>query len=383
MTTPTDDPIYLDYNATTPLLPAVLDAMLPYLRAHFGNPSSDHVYGRRAHDAVERARAQVASLLRCDPDEVVFTSGGTEANNLALRGALDALPLPHHVVTSSVEHPATAAPLAWLESRGARVTRIGLDPEGRLRLDEARAAVAGGASLVTVIHAHNETGVLQPLAELVRAARGVGALVHTDAAQSVGKVGLDVRALGVDLLSFAGHKLYAPKGVGALYVRRGTAFAPFARGAGHERGLRPGTENVASLVGLGVACDLAARDLDASAARITALRDRLWTALAAGVSGLACNGGGAARLPNTLSVRFPGVTGAAVLAGAPEVAASTASACHAGSAQAPAVVLAMSVAPEEAVGTVRLSLGRGTTDDDVARAAEALVRAWRGARSSG
>jgi cysteine desulfurase len=376
------DPIYLDHNATTPLLPAVVDAMLPYLRAHFGNPSSAHVYGRRAHDAVEHARAQVAALLRCDPDEVVFTSGGTEANNLALRGALDALPRPHHVVTSSVEHPATAAPLAWLEAHGARVTRVGLDPEGRLRLDEARAAVAEGASLVTVIHAHNETGVLQPVAELARDAHAAGALVHTDAAQSVGKVALDVRALDVDLLSLAGHKLYAPKGVGALYVRRGTPLAPFARGAGHERGLRPGTENVASLVGLGVACDLAARDLDASAARITALRDRLWTALAAGIPGLACNGG-AARLPNTLSVRFPGVTGAAVLAGAPEVAASTASACHSGAAQAPAVVLAMGVAPEEAVGTVRLSLGRGTSDDDVARAAEALVRAWRGARSSG
>jgi len=377
------DPIYLDHNATTPLLPAVVDAMLPYLRAHFGNPSSAHVYGRRAHDAVEHARAQVAALLRCDPDEVVFTSGGTEANNLALRGALDALPRPHHVVTSSVEHPATAAPLAWLEAHGARVTRVGLDPEGRLRLDEARAAVAEGASLVTVIHAHNETGVLQPVAELARDAHAAGALVHTDAAQSVGKVALDVRALDVDLLSLAGHKLYAPKGVGALYVRRGTPLAPFARGAGHERGLRPGTENVASLVGLGVACDHAARDLDASAARITALRDRLWTDLAAGIPGLACNGGGAARLPNTLSVRFPGVTGAAVLAGAPEVAASTASACHSGAAQAPAVVLAMGVAPEEAVGTVRLSLGRGTSDDDVARAAEALVRAWRGARSSG
>ncbi len=363
------DPIYLDHNATTPLLPEVVDAMLPFLREHFGNPSSGHVYGRRAKAAVTRAREQVAALLGCDADEVFFTSGGTEANNLALRGV--AALREGAVVTSVIEHPATLQPCAWLERQGRAVTRLPVDAEGRVVGD-----VAPGAALVTLMHSNNETGVLQPVAEFARKAHAVGALLHTDAAQSLGKVRVNVRELEVDLLSVAGHKLYAPKGVGALSVKRGTEVAPFLLGASHERGLRPGTENVASIVGLGVACEVAARDLDAVSARVRGLRDALERELAARVPGLKLNGHRALRLPNTLNVRFPGASGDAVLAGAPEVAASTGSACHEGHDSASAVILAMGVPEQEALGSVRLTLGRGTTAEDVARAAAALAASW-------
>ncbi|MBK6465270.1 MAG: cysteine desulfurase [Myxococcales bacterium] len=372
-----DDPIYLDHNATTPLLAEVVDAMLPYLREHYGNPSSGHVYGARARSAVAHAREQVAALLGCDADEVVFTSGGTEANNLAIRGVTEAREDRKHVVTTVIEHPATARPCAWLEKHGRRLTRVGVDAEGRARVDELREILDGDTALVTVMHSNNETGVLQPVAELVRLARAVGAVVHTDAAQSLGKVPVNVRELDVDLLSLAGHKLYAPKGVGALYVKRGTPLAPFALGAGHERGLRPGTENVASIVGLGVACEAAGRDLEAAAARTLILRDALWEHLARDIPGLALNGHRDLRLPNTLNVRFPRASGDAVLTGAPEIAASTGSACHEGHETASAVILAMGVPADEALGSVRLTLGRTTTEDVVARAGEALARSWR------
>ncbi len=252
-----------------------------------------------------------------------------------------------------------------------------MDPHGRILLEDLIAAIDTQTALVTVMHANNETGVFQSVAALSEAARAAGALLHTDAAQSVGKVPVSVRELGVDLLSVAGHKLYAPKGVGALYVRRGVPLVPLLLGAGHERGIRPGTENVASIVGLGVACERARRDLEAEGARVRKLRDRLWQRLSDRVPGLARNGHPEQRLPNTLSVRFPGVSGNAVMAEGPEVAASTGSACHAGGEEAPAVVVLMGVSPREALGTVRLTLGRGTTSDEVERAAAALGRAWR------
>jgi cysteine desulfurase len=370
------DPIYLDHNATTPLLPEVVDAMLPYLREHFGNPASAHVFGQRARDAVERARAHVAALLGCATDEVLFTSGGTEANNLAIRGVAEARPGRRHIVTSTIEHPATSAPCQWLERHGYRISRAGVDASGRVRLDDVVAAVDDDTALVTVMHANNETGVLQPVAEIAEVAAARGAVLHTDAAQSVGKVGVDVGTLAVDLLSLAGHKLYGPKGVGALYIRRGTPLAPFMLGAGHERGLRPGTENVASIVGLGTACELAGRDLDEIQRRLRTLRDRLWTLLREHVPGLALNGHPDQRLPNTLNVRFPFVQGNALLASAPEIAASTGSACHGAAEVASAVILAMGVSAEDALGSVRLTLGRSTSAADVERAAEALGHAW-------
>jgi cysteine desulfurase len=273
-----------------------------------------------------------------------------------------------------------AAPCGWLEARGWDVTRVGVDAEGRASLEGLARAVGERTALVTLMHANNETGVLQPVGEAARIARDHGALVHTDAAQSVGKVRVEVDALGVDLLSVAGHKLYAPKGVGALYVRRGTPLRPLMLGAGHEGGLRPGTENVASIVGLGAACAAAHRDLDEEAARQRALRDELWSRLLAVVPGLARNGHPTKRLPNTLSVRFPAVAGSAVLEGAPRVAASTGSACHAGHEQASSVILAMGVRAGEALSSVRLTLGRETTRDDVERAAEDLAASWRRAR---
>jgi cysteine desulfurase len=374
---PMHDPVYLDHNATTPVLPEVVDAMLPYLRQHFGNPSSGHVYGARARDAVARARAQVAALLGCDAAEVVFTSGGTESGNLAIRGITATCPRKRHVLTTAIEHPATAQPCAWLEQHGYSITRIGVDGDGRARVAAARGAIDGNTALVTVMHANNETGVLQPVAEIAALAHAAGAVVHTDAAQSLGKVPVRVGDLGVDLLSVAGHKLYAPKGVGALYVRRGLALVPFVLGAGHESGLRPGTENVASIVGLGAACAAVGADLDAAAARMRHLRDLLWERLAAGVGGLARNGHRELCLPNTLNVRFPDAAGSDVLDAAPEVAASTGSACHEGRAQPSAVIVAMGVPSLAALGSVRLTLGRGTTRDDVERAAAALVRAWR------
>lgn len=370
------DPIYLDHNATTPILPEVVDAMVPYLREHFGNPSSAHVYGSRTRDAVARAREQVAAMLGCDGDEIVFTCGGTEANNLAIRGVTEAVASKSHVVTTVVEHPATSRPCAWLERHERSVTRIGVDADGRARVGEATAAIDADTALVTVMHSNNETGVLQPVAELARLAHEAGAVIHTDAAQSVGKMRLSVRELDVDLLSVAGHKLYAPKGVGALFVKRGTPLAPFVLGASHEKGLRPGTENVASIVGFGTACEVLGRDLDAAAARMKALRELLWTRLERGVPGLALNGHRALRLPNTLSVRFPRASGTAVLEGAPTVAASTGSACHEGHESASAVIVAMGVMPADALGTVRLTLGRSTTEEDVVRAADALVQSW-------
>lgn len=275
-----------------------------------------------------------------------------------------------------IEHPATARPCAWLAEHGMRVTKIGVDAGGVVRLDEARAAIDGGTQLVTVMHSNNETGVLQPIAALAALARAVGALVHTDAAQSLGKVQVRVRELGVDLLSIAGHKLYAPKGVGALYVKRGTPLTPFVLGAGHERGLRPGTENVASIVGLGAACEAVGTDLDGARARMERARDLLWTELAAAVPGLVLQGHRTERLPNTLHIRFPRVVGSALLEHAPEVAASTGSACHDGHETASAVILAMGVSEREALGSVRLTLGRSTTEDDVRRAASTLGRAW-------
>jgi cysteine desulfurase len=372
--------IYLDYNATTPVLDEVVDAMLPYLREHFGNPSSAHALGRRAREAVEAARADVAALLECAASEVVFTSGATEATNLAIRGVAEARGDRRHLITSVIEHPGTEKPCAWLQEHGWRVTRAGVDAGGRVLIGEVRAAVGEDTALVTIMHANSETGVVQPIAEIAEVAHAAGALVHCDAAQSTGKIPVRVNALHVDLLSLAGHKVYAPKGVGALFVRHGTPLVPFTRGAGHEGGLRPGTENVAAIVGLGVACRRAKDDLVTEAERVQQLRDRLWERLAADVPGIQLNGCAAPRLPNTLNVRFPGALGSRVLEAAPEIAASTGSACHAGQEQASAVILAMGLSSAEAVGSVRLTLGRQTTLEEVDKAAESLARSWRACR---
>lgn len=366
--------IYLDHNATTPLLPEVLDAMVPFLTDDFGNPSSGHAFGRRARAGVDKAREQVAALLACDPDEVIFTSGGTESNNLAILGAARlADSARHRVVTSAVEHPATVEPCARLEAEGWRVTRLPVGPTGSVDPDGFGTACDSSVALVTLMLAQNETGALMPVRAAAEAAHAHGALAHTDAAQAIGKVEVSVDDLGVDLLSIAGHKVYAPKGVGALYIRRGTLIRPVLVGAGQERGLRPGTENVASIVGLGAACELAAANLQTDGARLMELRELLWRGLSSVVPQLVRHGDPAAGLPNTLNVSFPGVSGNAILDATPEVAASTGSACHSGGEDPSPTLLAMGIERSVALGAVRLSLGKATTPGDITTAADALV----------
>ncbi len=357
--------IYLDFNASTPLAPEVVEAMRPFLTAHFGNPSSHHWAGAPAKAAVERARGQVSALLGCDQDEVVFTSGGTEANNHALKGVFFAnRDRGDHVVTSAVEHPAILQPLRFLETLGAKVTVVPVDRQARVDPDDVRRALMPRTVLVSVMHANNEVGTVQPLAEIAAIARAAGLLVHTDAAQSVGKIPTRVNELGVDLLSVAGHKLYAPKGVGALFIRRGTRIEPFVHGAGHEQGRRAGTENVLLDVGLGAACEVAHRWIGMSAVR--ALRDRFEARLKEQLGdALSVNGAGAERLPNTANVNFVGQVGADVLSRLSGVAASTGSACHAGSVELSPVLAAMGVPPREGMGAVRFSLGRTTTWEEL------------------
>jgi len=371
--------IYLDYNATTPLDPAVVDAMQPYLREHFGNPSSRHAYGRVAQEAVERSRAQVADLLGTEPDAVVFTSGGTEASNHAIKGiAFAALaksaPADVHVVTSTIEHPATVEPCAFLERLGCRITRVPVDREGLVDLDALARALREPTTLVTIMHANNEVGTIQPIAEIAQLAHAHGALVHTDAAQSTGKISVDVGELDVDLLSIAGHKVYAPKGVGALHVRPGLALEPLIHGAGHEGGRRAGTENVSYMVALGTACAVARRSLPEATERLRQLRDRLWSRLRRGLGdAVVLNGHATQRLPNTLSVNFVGHVGADLLDRIPEIAASTGSACHEGQVTLSPVLEAMRLPPDIGRGVVRLSVGRFTTTEEGDRAADLLV----------
>jgi len=377
-------PIYLDYNATTPLDPAVVEAMLPYLREHWGNPSSTHSLGKIAHQAVEQARQQVAQLLGAQPDEIVFTGGGTEASNHALKGAVFAKlrgffgrwARGAHLIISAVEHPATTQPCEFLKRLGCRVTVVPVDGQGLVDPDAVRRAMERGTTLVSIMHANNEVGTLQPIEEIAALTRPRGVLLHTDAAQSLGKVAVDVNDLGVDMLTLAGHKLYAPKGVGVLYVRRGVTLEPLLHGAGHEDGRRAGTENVPYLVALGAACTIARESLSEATQRLRALRDRLWDRLRAGLGErIVLNGHPEKRLPNTLNASFIGHIGAELLAKVPEIAASTGSACHEGKISQSPVLCAMGVPPEIGRGALRLTVGRFTTEEQVDRAADALVRA--------
>jgi len=380
-------PVYLDYNATTPVDPRVLEAMLPYLREQFGNPSSSHAYGLAAHAAIEQARGQVAALLGCAPDEIIFTGGGSEADNLAIKGIAEANQARgDHLITTQIEHPAVLATCRYLEHRGFRVTYLPVDRYGRVSPDDVKQAITPRTILITIMHANNEVGTLQPLAAIGDLARERGLPFHTDAAQSVGKLPTRVAELHVDLLTVAGHKLYAPKGVGALFVRHGLRLEPLIHGAGHEGGRRAGTENTAGIVGLGEACRLAGEGLDEETVRLRNLRDRLHQGLATQVGQVYLNGHPSERLPNTLNVSFAGVDSTALLSLAPEVAASTGSACHAGRTEPSTVLLAMGVSPELALGAVRFSLGRWTTQEEVDRAIPLLaerVRALRDKGSSG
>ncbi len=370
--------IYLDYNASTPIAPEAVEAMRPFLRQHYGNPSSLHWAGMPAKDAVERARARVAALLDCDPTEVVFTSGGSESNNHALKGVFFAhRERGDHIITTAVEHPATLNPCRFLERLGAKVTVLPVDRFGRVNPEDVRRAITPGTILITVMHANNEVGTIQPIAEIGAIAREAGVLFHTDAAQSVGKIPTQVDALGVDLLSVAGHKLYAPKGIGALYIREGTRIEPFIHGAGHEGGRRGGTENVLLSVALGAACEVARGSSDIP--RVLELRDRFWDGLRETFGErVTLNGHPAERLPNTLSVNFVGRIGAEILGKLPQVAASTGSACHAGSVTLSPVLAAMGVPVEEGMGAIRFSLGRFTTREELEEVLELFRAALSG-----
>jgi cysteine desulfurase len=369
--------IYLDYNATTPVDPAVLDAMLPYLRGEFGNPSSAHGLGGRAHDAVEAARAEVAALIGASPDEIVFTSGGTEASNIAIRGAVRIDDTRRDVVTSTIEHPATEACCAFLAAEKHKVTRVAAETSGLIDAARVAAAIDNKTALVTIIHAQNEIGTIQPIREIAAAARHHGALVHVDAAQSVGKIAVNVEEFGADLLSIAGHKLYAPKGVGVLYIRRGVELPPLLLGAGQENGRRPGTENVPYIVALGEACRVAGTMLERESKRLCGLSGDLFAALKREIPAIILVGDPKRRLPNTLNVLFPNASGREVLEKCPRVVASTGSACHADSEEPSAILTALGIAHDQALGAVRLSLGRGTIADNVLAAASALAAAWR------
>jgi cysteine desulfurase len=339
--------------------------MRPFLADHFGNPSSGHWAAAGAGAALENARGQVAAVLGAESDEIVFTSGGSEANNLALKGVAWALRgKGSHIITSAIEHPAILGPCGFLERQGCTLTVLPVDGCGRVDPDDVVRAITPQTVLISIMHANNEVGTVQPIAEVSRIAREHGILIHTDAAQSVGKIATDANALGVDLLTVAGHKVYAPKGVGALYVRRGTPLEPLVHGAGHEGGRRAGTESALLAVGLGTACDLA-HNL-APMQRVRSLRDRLWQRLQA-VFGrrVVLNGHPDRRLPNTLNVSFVGEVGADILARLEGVAASTGSACHAGRIELSPALKAMGVAPEVGMGAIRFSLGRGTTQDEI------------------
>jgi cysteine desulfurase len=375
--------LYLDYNATTPVAPSVREAMLPFLGERFGNPSSSHALGRACFEAIEDARGKLAGLLGCDAEEIVFTGGGTESNNLALQGIAQQRGRSSggHIVISAMEHPSVVEPARFLERMGFEVTVVPVTGQGIVQPAAVESAMRGDTLLVSVMLANNEIGTIQPLKQIAEVCRAAGVPLHTDAAQAVGKIRTPVNELGVDLLTIAGHKMYAPKGVGALYIRQGTALEPVLHGAGQEGGLRAGTENVAGIVGLGAAAALAAKGLDSSHERLEKLRDRLLSELRVAIGEqLVVHGERASRLPNTLSVSFPGVNGYELLARIPELCASTGSACHSETHAISPTLAAMGVSSDVARGTVRLSLGWYTSEENVERAASLLVGAWEGAR---
>jgi cysteine desulfurase len=364
--------IYLDFNATTPIDPEVVKAMLPYLETEFGNPANSYPHGWRALDAVVTARRQVAESLGCAPEEVVFTSGATEANNTVIKGVAWHF-RAGQIITTAIEHPAVLAPCHWLAAQGFEVSILPVDGQGRLDPDDVRRALTPRTILVSVMHANNETGAIQPVAEIGAITREAEVLLHTDAAQSLGKIPVNAAELQVDFLTVAGHKCYAPKGVGALYVRQGSAFTPLLHGGGQEGGRRSGTENVPYIVALGEACRLARERLSANQDHFQALRDRLHALLQQGFPDLVLNGHKTERLPNTLNISFPGLSGRAILAGIGNLEASVGAACHGDEEHPSPVLTAMGVSPEVALGAVRLSLGRSTTPAEIEEAARLIL----------
>jgi cysteine desulfurase len=370
-------PIYLDYNATTPHAPEVIEAMRPYLEVHFGNPSSSSYYGRKTRDAIEASRAQVAALLNCNPKEIVFTSGGTESNNYAIRGIANTRKNQgKHIIASRIEHPAVSAVCEKLKSEGFEITLLPVDSQGLVHISDVENAIRPDTILITLMHANNEVGTIQPIEEVAGLARSRGIAVHTDAAQSAGKILTDVQILGVDLLTVAGHKLYAPKGIGALYIRDGLDVERLIEGANQEDGRRPGTENVLEIVGLGKACEIARNNLSMNHDHMKNMRDRLEKGIRRLIPQIRVNGHADKRLPNTLSVSVRGIDAGMLLAQIEKrLAISAGAACHSGTVTISPVLQAMHVPEEWASGTLRLSTGRMTTEAEIDEAVSILAAA--------
>ena len=367
--------IYLDYNATTPVDPAVVEAMLPYLREHFGNPSSGHLYGEENRKAVERSREQVAGLLGCFVDEIVFTGGGSESDNHAIKGvAYSFRTKGNHIITSQVEHPAVLNTCRFLEKNGYGVTYVPVDSFGMVDPEDVKDAITDETILITIMHANNEVGTIEPIERIGEIARSRGILFHTDAAQSVGKIPAKVNDLGVDLLTVAGHKFYAPKGVGALFIRRGLRIEPLIHGAGHEGARRAGTENVPGIVGIGKAAEIASVTIAESSRRICELRERLYQGIREKMKDVKLNGHTEQRLPNTLNLSFRGLDGTALLEHAAEIGASLGSACHDKAREMSPVLRAMGVEEDFGFGAVRFSLGRFTTEQEIDRAITIITK---------
>ena len=368
--------IYLDHNATTPLRPEVLEAMLPFYRETFGNPSSVHHFGREAHQHLEAARAQVAAAIRAQPEEIVFTGGGTEADNLAIQGAVFAnRKKGNHIITSRIEHHAVLRTCQFLEKQGFPVTYLPVTKEGQVDPEEAKRAIRKETVLITIMAANNETGVLQPIREIGALARGNGIIFHTDAIQALGKIPLSVEETPADLISLSAHKIYGPKGVGALFIRKGVRVQPLILGGHHEHGKRAGTENVAGIAGFGKACELARSELPEEAARLTLLRNRLCSDIGEKIESVHLNGHPAERLPNTLNMSFAFVEGEGIVLGMDMkgVAVATGSACTSGSLEPSHVLNAMGIEPALAQGSIRFSLGRENTLEDVRYTVNALA----------
>jgi cysteine desulfurase len=377
-------PIYLDYNATTPHAPEVVEAMRPYFEEEFGNPSSSHYYGSKPKKAVARARQQVAALLNSAPEEIIFTSGGTESNNFAIKGCAEAFRHKgNHIITSQIEHPAVLEVCRFLENNGFEVSYLPVDEFGLVDVADMQAAIKNQTILISIMAANNEVGTIEPIAEIAQLAKKHGIAFHTDAAQAVGKLPVDVEQIGVDLLSIAGHKVYAPKGVGALFIRKGLSPAKFMHGAGQEMARRAGTENVLEIVGLGKACEVARRDLEKNINHMQAMRDRLYAGIKKGCDQIKLNGHPQKRLPNTLSISFYNLEANRLLdAIGSEVAASAGAACHSDAVQISDVLKAMAVPLDWAKGTLRLTTGKMTTGKEIDSAVRAICAAVQKMKSA-
>ena len=371
------EPVYLDYNATTPVDPEVLGEMLPYLQTHYGNPSSAYALGQANKEALHKARQQVAALINAAPDEIYFTSCATESNNLAIQGvAMANKTKGKHIITSATEHPAVIEVCKHLETHGFRVFSLPVDANGRVQPEILQRALRSDTLLVSIMLANNEVGTLQPINELAAIARQHKVIFHTDAAQALGKIEVDVNRLGVNLLSIAGHKLYAPKGIGVLYVKKGTPIKPLLYGASQENGLRPGTENIPYMVALGLACEIAGRDFKKNVSAMLSAKERLLHGLKSQLGELiTVNGADASTLPNTLSVAFQGVDAHALAASiSDEVLIATGSACHATSIKPSSVLSAMHLDTATALSTVRISTGKHTTFGDIDKAVDLIIK---------